>query len=474
MRDREKNLYYALSLATMNSQVIDYIDKNKDRFLEVFKELLRIESVSTQPDKKPEILKCAELEAKKFKEAGLENVRLLEIKNGYPLVYGDWLHAKEKPTILIYGHYDVQPPDPLGEWKTPPFEPTIRDGNIYARGADDNKGQHLPHLFAVEAWLKTVGRLPVNVKFVLEGEEEIGSPGISKYVYENGKFLACDAVMVSDGPWHDFEHPTIAYSLKGLMYFEVRVKGPTHDVHSGLFGGLVRNPIHVLSWILAKFKDENEHILVPGFYDDVQTMTAADRKAVAEAPFDEKAVLKETGVPALTGEKGYSPLETNSLRPTLDVCGIWGGYQEVGAKTIIPATAGAKVSIRVTGGQDPKKIERQVKEYVKSLVPAGAVVEVEFSKAGPALFVDRNNFYLQKTAGAFETAFGKKTVFIAEGASIPVASAFQEVLKAPVILANLGLPDDRLHSPNEKMSLNNFFGGIRWSALTLEALGESE
>ncbi len=455
----------------MNPQVLKFIEENRDRFLESLKELLRIESVSTQPSKKPEILKCAELEVQKFKEAGLENVKLLKT-TGYPVVYGDWLHAAGKPTLLIYGHYDVQPPDPLKEWKTPPFEPTVKDGNIYARGSSDNKAQHVPHLCAVEAYLKTVGKLPVNVKFVLEGEEEIGSPGITKYVYENGKFLACDAVMISDGPWHDFKHPTIAYSLKGLLYFEVRVQGPSHDVHSGLFGGMVRNPIHVLSWILAKFKDENEHILIPGFYDDVQKMTDADRNAVAEVPFDEKAILKETGASALTGEKGYTPLETNSLRPTLDVCGIWGGYQDVGSKTIIPATAGAKVSIRLSGGQDPKRIGKLLKEYVKSLSPKGTVVEVEISKSGPALFVDRNNFYLQKTAAAFEEAFGDKTIFIGEGASIPVASAFQEVLKAPVILANLGLPDDRLHSPNEKMSLANFFGGIRWAALAYSALAQ--
>lgn len=453
------------------AQVLDYIDKNQNRFLEGLKELLRIESISTQPAKRQEVLKCAALEAKKFKEIGLKNVKLLQTA-GYPLVYGDWLDAKGKPTLLIYGHYDVQPPDPLEEWKSPPFEPTVRNGNLYARGSSDNKGQHLPHLCAMEAYLKTVGSLPINIKFVLEGEEEIGSPGITQYVYDNGKVLSCDAVLISDAPWHDFEHPTIAYSLKGLLYFEVEVKGPSHDLHSGLYGGMVRNPIHVLSQMIAKLKNEDEKILIPKFYDDVKELLASEKKEIASLTFDEKSFLKETGAPGIISEKGFTPLESNARRPTLDVCGIGGGYQEVGAKTIIPSQASAKVSIRLVADQSPKKIEKQFHHFLQSICPKGCTVAVKTFKGSPSLFVDPNNFYLQKTATAFEEAFGKKVIFKGEGASIPVATAFQEVLKAPVILANLGLPDDRLHSPNEKMSLQNFFGGIKWAALAYQALGE--
>jgi len=455
----------------MTSQVLDYIEKNKDRFLEGLKEVLRIESISTQPAKKQEVLKCADFEEKRFKEIGLENVQLLKTK-GAPIVYGDWLHAAGKPTILIYGHYDVQPPDPLEEWTSPPFEPTVRDGNLYARGATDNKGQYFCHLCAIEAFLKTDQKLPVNIKVVLEGEEEVGSDGITKYVQDNAQFLACDAVLISDFPWHDFEHPTIAHSLRGMVYGEIRVQGPAHDLHSGLFGGMVRNPLQVLSWILAKLKDEDEKVLIPGFYEDVKTLSAEERKETASLVCDTKAICKETGVKELIGEKGYTPLEANSSRPTLDICGIWGGYQDVGAKTIIPAMAGAKIGIRIVAHQDPEKIKKQFIDYVNSITPKGATVEIEIFKGVAAFFEDKDNPYLKKTARAFEEAFGKKVVFKGEGGSIPITTTFKDVLKVPVILAGLGLPDDRLHSPNEKFSLTNFFGGIKGAALTYQALGE--
>lgn len=457
----------------METQVSDYIDKNRQRFLEGLKELLRIESISTQPQKKGEVLRCAELEVKKFKEMGLENVSLLET-TGYPIVYGDWLHAPAKPTLLIYGHYDVQPPDPLDQWATPPFEPTIRNGNIYARGATDNKGQHFSLLCGVEAYLKTIGKLPINLKVVLEGEEEIGSPGIEKYVLENGKFLACDAVLIADMPWYDAEHPTVEYSLKGLVYFEVLMKGPSHDCHSGLFGGMVRNPLQALSWILAKLKDENERILIPHFYDDVKEMTASERQDAAAVPFNEKGLLKETGAPRLIGETGFTPIETNWARPTLDICGVWGGYQGAGSKTIIPAEAGAKVSVRLVANQDPKKIVKLFHDYVHSLCPGGVTAEIKTFASGPALYVDRNHFFLRQTAKAFEKAFGKKMIFTRGGASIPVTAALQAVLKVPVILCGIGLPDDRLHSPNEKISLENFYSGIKGAALTYEALAEKQ
>lgn len=453
------------------SQVIDYIDKNKDHFLAKLKELIRVESISTQPSKRDEVLKCAESEAKLFKEIGLENVELLQT-SGYPLVYGDWLHAKGRPTVLVYGHYDVQPPDPLDEWQSPPFEPTIRNGNLYGRGTSDNKAQHFTHLGAIEAYLKTIQKLPINMKVVLEGEEESGSKGITDFLHSRGEKLACDAVLISDSPWFDYEHPAIAYSLKGLVYFEIKVKGPGHDLHSGLFGGMIRNPLQVLSWILSRLKDENERILIPEFYQDVQTITEQTRKDIASLPSQETALLKETGVSHLISEKDFTPLETNWTRPTLDICGMWGGYQAAGAKTIIPAEAGAKVSIRIVANQDPKKVAKQFSDYVKSLCPKETTVEVNLFKGASAVYVDRDHPYLEKVARAYEKGFGKKVIFKREGASIPVCETFQEVLKAPLILIGLGLPDDRLHSPNEKISLSNFFGGIKGAALAYQALGE--
>ncbi|MBI4124498.1 MAG: dipeptidase [Deltaproteobacteria bacterium] len=457
----------------MNHQVFDFIDKNNDSFLGGLKELIRVESVSSQPAHKKDILKCAELEAQKFKEVGLKNVRLLETK-GNPLVYGDWLHAKQKPTLLIYGHYDVQPPDPLDQWKTPPFEPTVRNGNLYGRGTTDNKGQHFSHLCAIEAWLKTIGKLPINIKVVLEGEEEIGSVSISEFVASNSKIFACDAVLISDMPWFDFDRPSIAYALKGLAYFEVKVRGPSHDLHSGLFGGMIRNPAQALSWMLAKLKNEKEKILIPGFYDDVETITPEERKNIQNIPFNPKALLKETGASDLVSEEGFGPVEHNWTRPTLDICGIWGGYQGVGAKTIIPAEAFAKVSMRLVPHQDPKKIEKQFGEYLQSLCPRGVSVSAECFKGGKAVAIDRHHPYLRKVAGAYEEGFGKKIVFTREGASIPVCEAFFEVLKVPIILIGLGLPDDRLHSPNEKISLTNFFDGIKGAALAYQALGETK
>lgn len=455
----------------LNSQVIDFIEQNKDSWLESLKGLIRVESISSQPAHKKDILKCAELEAKKFKEIGLNNVRLIETK-GNPLVYGDWCQAPGKPTLLIYGHYDVQPPDPLDQWKTPPFEPTLKNGNLYGRGTTDNKAQHFSHLCAIEAYLKTVKKLPVNVKVVLEGEEEIGSGSISEEVRKNLQTFACDAVLISDTPWFDFDHPSMSYALKGLAYFEVKVQGPAHDLHSGLFGGMVRNPIQVLSWMLAKLKNENEKILIPGFYEDVLKMTPEERSDIQKLPFNRQALLKETGVPELVSETGFSPVEHNWGRPTLDLCGVWGGYQGAGTKTIIPAEACAKVSMRLVPRQDPKKIEQQFKSYLRSLCPKGASVSVECFKGGRAVSVDRHHPYLAKVASAYEKGFGKKVVFTREGASIPVCEAFYNVLKVPIILIGLGLPDDRLHSPNEKISLANFFDGIKGAALAYQALGE--
>lgn len=455
----------------MSNPVLDYIEKNREHFLEGLKELLRVESVSTQPQKKPDILKCADLEIKKFREIGLENVGLLET-TGYPLVYGDWLHAPGKPTIVIYGHYDVQPPEPLELWKTPPFEPTVQGENLYARGADDNKGQHFSHLCALEAYFKTVGKLPLNVKVVLEGEEESSSEGIMDYIPKHKDFFSCDAVLVSDTAWFDFERPAICYSLRGLCYFEITVKGPSHDLHSGIYGGMIRNPLQALSWILGRLKDENERVLIPGFYDDVKEPTAAERKELAQLPFDEKACREAVGVSELFSEKNFSPLEANWIRPTLDICGVSGGYEGPGAKTVIASQAKAKVSTRLVANQNPKKIVGLFTDYVRAITPKGVQVTVEVLSEAPPVYVDRDNVYLKKVALAYEKGFGRKVILKGDGASIPVVATFQQNLKVPVVLIGLGLPDDRLHSPNEKISLKNFYDGIKGAALAYQALSE--
>ncbi len=455
----------------MESRILEYIEKNREYFLEEVKKVIRIPSISTQPDKKGEVLKAADYELHHFKTIGLENCRLLQI-DGNPLVYGDWLHAAGAPTILIYGHYDVQPPDPLDQWASPPFEPTVRDGNLYARGATDDKAQYSSFLFATEAFLKTVGKLPINIKVILEGEEEVGSDGISKYVEEHADFLKCDAVMLSDMPWLNSETPAVSYSLKGLVYFEIMVKGFTQDLHSGLYGGMVRNPAQALSWVLGRLKDENEKVLIPGFYDDVLPLTAAEKNEIAKAPFDAKKTAAEIGAATLMSEKGFTPLEHNWTRPTLDICGIWGGYTGIGAKTIIPAEVRAKISMRLVANQNPKKIAEKFENYVKAILPQGVSVAVHLHSATPPAYVDRDHPFLKRVAAAYEKGFGKKIVFKREGASIPVVASFQEALKVPMILVGLGLPDDNYHSPNEKIRLSNFYGGIKGAALAFEALGE--
>ncbi|MDP2600329.1 MAG: dipeptidase [Deltaproteobacteria bacterium] len=457
----------------MQNSVLEYIEKNRERHLEELKNIIKIPSISTQPDKKPAVLKAADFELAHFKAVGLENCQLLKT-TGNPLVYGDWLHAADKPTILIYGHYDVQPPDPLDQWKSPPFEPTIRDGNLYARGATDDKGQYSTFLFAIEAWLKTAGKLPINIKIVLEGEEECGSTGIAKYVPEHADFFKCDAMMVADMPWLDENRPAISYSLKGLVYFEIAVKGSSHDLHSGLYGGMVTNPLQALSQILAKLKDNNGKILIPNFYDDVLPMTADEKKEIAGLDFDEKTTAKYLGVKELFSEKDFSPLEANWTRPTLDICGMWGGYTGVGSKTIIPAEAHAKVSIRLVPNQDPQKVQKSFGDYVRSLCPPGVSVAVDNHSGGWPVHIERDNAFLKAAASAYEKGFGKKLVFKREGASIPVVATFKSVLKVPMILVGLGLPDDGYHSPNEKINLSHFYGGIKGAALAFEALAETK
>lgn len=450
---------WAFKKKTME-KALQYAESNKKAFLEGLKGLLRYESLSADPAKKEPLLACARAEADHFRRIGLENVSLLETP-GNPIVYGDWLHAPGKPTLLIYGHYDVQPADPFDLWKTPPFEGTEKEGWLYGRGADDNKGQHFIHLCAIESYLKTVGKLPVNVKLILEGEEEFGSKGSTEYIKENAKKLSCDAVMISDTAWHSEEHPAIQYSLRGLTAMEVRFYGPERDLHSGVYGGFAPNPLVVMTQVLGKLKDENNHVTVPGFYDDVLPMDPKEREELSKIPWSDKDLLRQMGTSEMILEKGFSSLECNWFRPAMDINGIGGGYQGQGGKTVIPTYGFAKITIRLVANQDPEKISKSVVDFIRAQTPSAIRVEFDLHGGERAFYIDPKDSYLQKTKKAFEKAFGKPFLLVREGASIPLVAVIQRVLKTPVVLAGIGLPDDCIHSPNEKLSLANFYGGIR-------------
>ena len=452
--------------------VLGYIESHKTSFLDALKQVLRFESVSADPSKKEILLACARAETEKFKQIGLENVALKETK-GYPVIYGDWLHAKGAPTVLVYGHYDVQPADPLDLWETPPFEPTERNGNLYGRGTADNKGQHYIYLCAIESFLKTVGKLPINIKVILEGEEESGSLGSVAFLKENAKLLACDAVLVSDTSWYNNECPSICYSLRGIASFEIVVKGPGHDLHSGMYGGFAPNPLTILSQIVGRLKDDKGHILVPGFYDDVLPIDQEEKRELQKLPWSDVEMAQKIGAKGLLKEDGFTALESNWFRPALDVNGLWGGYQGAGSKTVIPTVGGAKVSMRFVANQNPEKIMTALKKYVASLAPASCEVEVKVFGADRAFYTDPKNAFVRKAQEAFGKAYGKPFALVREGASIPILATMQDLLKAPIVLAGIGLPDDRIHSPNEKLSLRNFYDGIKAAALTFEAYSVS-
>lgn len=461
-----------MNTTSSKDQVTQYIEKHQDHFLAELISLLKMASVSVDPAMKPQVLQCAEATAATCRRIGLEHAGLIET-SGFPCVYADWLHAgDDKPTLLIYGHYDVQPADPIDLWKSPPFDPQVRDGNLYARGATDNKGQFFTHFCAIESLLKTVGKLPVNIKLIIEGEEECGSSGLIRALDSLKAKLKCDAVLVSDTPWYDADHPSIIYSIKGILYGELIVNGPSHDLHSGLFGGQVQNPLQAICQIVGLLKNEKGKILIPGFYDDVISPTPEALQEIDSFPSNEMRLKKELGVTTLVSEEGFSPAQTNSLRPTFDVCGIWGGYTGKGQKTIIPSWAKAKISIRLVANQTHATVAEQLRAYLKEITPAGCTSSFDLYEGAGPLYVDRNHPYIRKTACALEEAFGKKVFLNACGASIPVTSALQEKLKAPVILAGFGLPDDCLHSPNEKIRLSNFFGGIKAAALIYFSLAE--
>jgi acetylornithine deacetylase/succinyl-diaminopimelate desuccinylase-like protein len=455
------------------SQATDlFVEQNKPRLLDELKTFLRIPSVSTLPEHVPDVQRAAQFVADSMKTAGLENIKIIATQK-HPLVYADWLHAPGKPTVLCYGHYDVQPPDPLNEWISPPFEPEVRDGNIYARGSADDKGQMYMHIKAVEALLATTGTLPVNLKFLIEGEEEVGGESVAKFVAENPAMLKADVALVSDTELFAEGLPTLCIGLRGLIYTEIEARGPSRDLHSGMYGGAAPNAVFGLIELLAKLKDANGKIQIPGMYDDVEPPTPAEKRSWEHLPFDEKEFLShEVGSSQLTGEPGYPVLERVWARPTLEVHGIAGGFTAAGAKTVIPARATAKVSMRMVPNQNPEKIIAAYKKFVADNTPAGIQTEVRVLSWGPAIMVNPDHPAIHVAAQAFRDILGKETVFIRSGGSIPIVGDFARHLGIPTILMGFGLPDDGLHSPNEKYKVANYYAGIMTIAHFFEQYGQ--
>lgn len=444
-------------------KVIDFINVSRDRYVEELKALLAIPSISALPEHAGDVERCAEWCAGEMRRIGLQNVRLIETP-GNPVVYGDWLGAQGAPTILFYGHYDVQPVDPLNLWQSPPFEAAVRDGEIYARGAADDKGQVFMHFKAVEAHMRQNGRLPVNMKFMIEGEEEVGSGHLDEFVHSHKKDLAADVVVISDSGMFARGVPSICYGLRGLVYFQIDLRGSSTDLHSGSFGGAVANPAFVLAQVLAQMKDRGGRIKIPGFYDDVRPLQDEERKAWATLPFNEKQYRKDFGIPKLAGESGYTTLERTWARPTFEVNGLLSGFTGEGAKTVLPAVAMAKVSMRLVPDQDPNKIAELFEAYVRKITPKSVELKINRMHGGKPWMASFDNPFIQAAGRAIERGFGKKPVFTREGGSIPVVSTFQEALGLPSVLFGVGLPDENAHAPNEKLDLGNFHGGIISSA----------
>jgi acetylornithine deacetylase/succinyl-diaminopimelate desuccinylase-like protein len=443
--------------------VIDFINTNRDRYVSELKDYLAIPSISALPQHQADVRRCAEWTADALRGIGLQNVKLVETP-GNPVVYADWLGAPGAPTMLFYGHYDVQPVDPVELWESPPFEATVRDGEIYARGSADDKGQIFMHFKAIEAHLRQAGRLPINVRIVLEGEEEVGSEHLDDFIRANKDTLAADVLVISDSPMFDRGVPSICYGLRGLAYFQIDVRGTASDLHSGSFGGAVANPAMVLAQILAQMKDKGGRIKIPGFYDDVRELATSEREEFAKLPFNEKKYRRDLGAPKLFGESGYTTLERVWGRPTFEVNGLLSGFTAEGAKTVIPAVSMAKVSMRLVPDQDPKKIGDLFEAYIEKTAPKTVDVKLTRMHGGKPWMTSFDNPFVQAAARAIEKGFGKRPVFNREGGSIPVVSTFQEVLGLPTVLFGVGLPDENAHAPNEKLDLSNFHNGVIASA----------
>lgn len=447
-----------------------YLREHHDRFEDELCELVAIPSVSADPRARPDLERAAAWVADQFRRLKME-VAVVPTA-GHPLVLAQSPPVAGAPTVLVYGHYDVQPPEPLELWVTPPFEPSRRDGNLYGRGATDNKGQMLTHVKGAEAWLATAGKLPLQLKFVIEGEEEVGSTSLERFLHEEAGRLACDCVVISDGSQFAPGQPAITYGLRGIAYYELRLRGPQRDLHSGSFGGSITNPAVALAQMLAGLLDEDRRVTIPGFYDDVVPLGDDERAMLARLPFDESAYYRSVGVGDAVGERGFTALERRWARPTFDVSGLWSGYQGEGAKTVLPAQAGAKFSFRLVPWQDPAKIAAGLKQRLEELCPPGIEMELIDMHGAPAALVPLDSPYMAGAERAIQRAFGRAPVHTREGGSIPIVSAFAEALGADVLLLGWGQDDDNTHSPNEKFSLADFHRAIHASAYLWGELAE--
>jgi acetylornithine deacetylase/succinyl-diaminopimelate desuccinylase-like protein len=450
----------------------DYIDAHRESNLEELTEFLRIPSVSTKSENAPDIARAAQWVADKLRAAGIDNVEIVPTKL-HPIVYAESTHQPGKPTILFYGHYDVQPAEPLNQWTSPAFEPTVRDGNLYGRGTADDKGQVHIHLKALEAIFKVEGKLPFNIKVIVEGEEEVGSVSLWDFVSNYRERLKADALVVSDTSMLTKGVPSITYGLRGLNYYQIEITGPAQDLHSGVFGGAVPNPITILAELIAKLHDKNFRVTVPGFYDDVAKVSKQERKALNSLPRKEKEFRRTVGAPGLCGEKGFTIPEQLWIRPTLELNGIWGGYTGEGSKTVIPSKAFAKISTRLVPNQDPATIAKLVERHIRKLLPKSVTCDFHVLSMGKPWVAAYTHPIFQKAIHALEKGFGKKAVFIREGGSIPFVTQMHDTFKVPCVLLGFGLPDENAHAPDEHISLENYFGGIKSVALFYDQLARA-
>ena len=436
----------------------DYQEKNKDRFLDELLDLLRIPSVSARSEHKPDMQKCAEAVKKRFLEAGADKSQIFPTA-GHPIVYAEKIVNASLPTVLVYGHYDVQPPDPLELWHSGPFEPVIKDGKIFARGACDDKGQFYMHVKALEIMHNT-NTLPTNMKFLIEGEEEVGSSHLGKFIAANKELLKADVVLISDTAMISLDTPSMDIGVRGLSYIELEVTGPNRDLHSGVYGGAVGNPITILSKMIASLHDENNHINIPGFYDDVVEVNPEERKMINAAPYDDDEYKKDLGVKELWGEKGYTTYERTGIRPTLELNGIWGGYTGEGAKTVLPSKAFAKISARLVPNQDSNKITDLLIQHLKKIAPSCVDIKATLHHGGEPYMTPINSRGYKAATKAIETTFGKSPIPVRGGGSIPICSLFEKELGIKIIFMGFGLDSDNLHSPNEKFNIDNYYKGI--------------
>jgi acetylornithine deacetylase/succinyl-diaminopimelate desuccinylase-like protein len=453
-------------------KILSYINSNQENYIEELKDFLRIPSISTNPENKPDMDRCAKYVSDQMAKIGLQNVQIMPT-GGHPVVYGEWLGAPGMPTVLYYGHYDVQPVDPIELWTNGPFDPVVRDGHIYARGSADDKGQVFLNLKSVEAHLKINNKLPVNVKFLIEGEEEIGSENLDSFIAAHKDLLKADVVLISDTSFFGDEIPSICYGLRGLCYMQVELVGPNRDLHSGVYGGAVGNPVNELATIISKLKDKNGRVTIPGFYNNVKPLSKKERAEYKKLPFSQKEYLKDLGIKTTFGEKGYSILEQVSGRPCLDCNGIWGGFQGEGAKTVLPSKAGAKISMRLVPNQSPERIAKQFEKFLKKLCPKTMQIKVTNIHNGSPAMTDIATKEMVAASNALHQVFKKRPLFAREGGSIPVVATFEQLLGTKSILMGFGLDSDNIHSPNEHFKLANFHRGILSTAIFYDELAKN-